>query len=81
MTIEQVRKGMLEELDWEANEYGKYEEDDVKKMIAKDYKAKANAYNMLVQNLFGDDVLRGNRFPRRIERYIDYRQSGKWETW
>ena len=80
MTIEEVREGMIPQLDYYARECLRADDEDTRREIRKDYKQSVHVYNSLLKNLFGNDPSYTDRkeFPRKITKYIDERIRMAW---
>lgn len=76
MTIEEVRKAMILELDWEAQEFIHYKEPQVKLNVAQEFRVITKNYNALLKNLSANE---GLKFPNDIIKYIQQRKEEDWK--
>ena len=77
MTIDQIRKAMIMELDFEALEFLHYKEPHVKLNVSQDFRVMTKHYNSLLKNLYKKEG-EGMKFPNDIIKYIQQRKSENW---
>ena len=70
MTKNQVLQEMLKELDWLVRFYQEMESETDRQEIELEFKHYTRAYNHLLANMYKKTP---HIFPRKIEKYLEYR--------